>query len=234
MRLLVFLFILCAGQVLLAADSYQAKAYPQDSDKTKTLFQLEFKSLETTPAGEEVVSLEYKDPEQKLLHSEKGWIKGLEISKVEVEQHQMGIKAEVQVKDGKIYFIKKMKDGSKKESDEKLKGDFVMAPTFQKFIQSKFAALVRGEEFDIRYGVWDRLETVGFTIFKKKEETKNGKAVIQVIMKPTSFVIAALVKPIVFFYEKETGKLIEMNGRVPVKKVEGDSFKDLDALVIYE
>lgn len=234
MRLIVLLCALFMGQVLFAADAYQAKAYPQDSDKAKTLFQLEFKTIETAPTGEEVVSLEYKDAEQKLLHSEKGWIKGLEISKVEVEQHQMGVKAEVQVKEGKIFFTKKMKDGSKKESDEKLKGDFVMAPTFQKYIQSKFSALVKGEEFDIRYGVWDRLETVGFTIFKKKEETKDGKALIQVIMKPTSFVIAALVKPIVFLYEKETGKLVEMNGRVPVKKVEGESFKDLDALVIYE
>jgi hypothetical protein len=53
-------------------------------------------------------------------------------------------------------------------------------------------------------------------------------------MKPSSFVIAAIVDPIFFHFDKETKKLILVNGRVvPKQKVDGQ-WKDLDGLLVLD
>lgn len=53
-------------------------------------------------------------------------------------------------------------------------------------------------------------------------------------MKPTSFIIAALVDPLVFTFEKKTARLLEMKGRTLPKLRKGEKWKDLDAFITYD
>jgi hypothetical protein len=57
--------------------------------------------------------------------------------------------------------------------------------------------------------------------------------VIVAKMKPTSMIIAALVKPLYFYFDKASGKMVEFRGRVLPKLKDGDKFKDLDAETVY-
>ncbi|MFN7728679.1 MAG: hypothetical protein ACK5P7_05955 [Bdellovibrio sp.] len=68
---------------------------------------------------------------------------------------------------------------------------------------------------------------------KTGEEDVSGQKALVLRMKPSSFIIAALVKPIIFKYASDGSRLLEMNGRVAPKQKSGDSFKDLDAEVVY-
>ena len=74
---------------------------------------------------------------------------------------------------------------------------------------------------------------MGFEIFKIGAEKFDGKDAVILKMKPSCFIIAALVNPIIFEYAADGSHLLAMNGRVPMKKKSGNSWKDLDAEVVY-
>jgi hypothetical protein len=52
-------------------------------------------------------------------------------------------------------------------------------------------------------------------------------------MKPTSFIIAGIVDPLIFSIERDTVKLLELKGRTLPKKKVGNKWKDLDAEIVY-
>jgi hypothetical protein len=55
-----------------------------------------------------------------------------------------------------------------------------------RYIQAHWQELVSGKDVDMRFGVPERRETVGFKIFKEKETKMDGHDVIVAKMKPTS------------------------------------------------
>jgi hypothetical protein len=209
---------------------YRADVFEQGSGKSKKLYTFEHKS---TPAedGEKTVAV-FKDLEGNVVFEEKVTLRGTELVKSEISQNQTKQSAVVEVKEGKVFFSKTI-DGKTKTSEEKLGNTFVMTGNFQKFIQKNWADLSAGKTIDFRYGVWDRQETVGFGLTKTGEEDVSGQKALVLRMKPSSFIIAALVKPIIFKYASDGSRLLEMNGRVAPKQKSGDSFKDLDAEVVY-
>lgn len=87
---------------------------------------------------------------------------------------------------------------------------------------------------NVRYGVPDRRETVGFEFKKVGEKEIGGKLLWSIRMKPSSFLIAAIVKPLHFYFEPDGSKLMQIEGRVPPKRADGSHFKDLDARSVYE
>jgi hypothetical protein len=53
-------------------------------------------------------------------------------------------------------------------------------------------------------------------------------------MKPTSFIIAAILpKPVIFAVDKATGKTLEYGGRIPFKRSENGKLEDQDGLFVY-
>ena len=61
----------------------------------------------------------------------------------------------------------------------------------------------------------------------------EGKKSIVVKMKPSSFIIAAIVKPLHFYMSTDGATLYQIDGRTTVKKNVNGSFKDLDAVTVY-
>jgi hypothetical protein len=214
----------------VAQADFTAAFFEQGSGKSKKLFTSEQKT--ESQNGVDKFVTQYKDLDGTLLFEEKGELEGSKIKKVEIAQKQLGQTATVEVKDGKIHFTK-TSEGKTKTSDEKLKDTFVMSPNFQRFVRDNWSDLSSGKTVDFRYGVWDRMETVGFSLFKIGDEEIAGQKAVVLKMKPSSFLIAALVKPILFKFAADGSKLLELNGRVPVKQKSGDSFKDLDAEAVY-
>lgn len=212
--------------------SYSGTVYEQGSQKSKKLYTYQNNATE---AGELTnVRAEFLDQSGEVVVREDSVLKGLEVVSYKIDHRQLKNQGSIEVREGKIYFTKTNSDGSKKTDDESLGKNFVVSMSFTRFVKSKWQDLVRGEEVEIRYGVWDRLETVGFTLSKTGEETINNQQIIVVRMKPTSFVIAALVKPVFFKFSADGSTLIEMNGRIAPKKLDGNSWKDLDAEIVYQ
>ena len=211
-----------------------ALIYETGSQRKKLLYeyQLEEAAGAGSEAGTEVLKGSFQDLDGQTVFLETAHVKGLEIQRDEVEQRQINEKAQVEVKDDKIYFSK-TSQGKTSVKVEKLKAPFVMASNFRRFVSSRWEDVQAGTKISIRFGVWARQETVGFDIIKIGEEKMGDQKAVLVQMKASSFFIAALVDPILFKFSSDGTKILEMIGRVAVKQKVGKDFKDMDADVVY-
>jgi hypothetical protein len=214
--------------------------YEKDSQKKKELFkiQIEEKSADKDNKGadasnkESTVKSIFKDTDGNIALEQTVLLRGDDLVRDEVEQKQLGQKGLIEVKDDEIFFSKTVK-GETKVKKEKKGETLVSSGNFQRFVRSHWSEIEKGSSISFRFAVWDRQETVGFEIFKIGEEKINDKPVLVLKMKPSSFLIAALVKPLIFKFAADGSQLVEMTGRVAPKQKKGDDYKDLDAEVVY-
>ena len=74
-----------------------------------------------------------------------------------------------------------------------------------------------------------------FKFAKHAESTRNGKPVVVLKMSPSSFVIATFVNPIFVTMEKEgEHHVLQYDGRTTPKIKDGNKWKDLDAVTVFD
>lgn len=150
-----------------------------------------------------------------------------------ISQKQLGAEGVVEVSNGKTNFTY-TKDGKTKTSDEKASDELIIGPGIANYIQSNWAKITGGKTVKGRLAVADRLETVGFDYFKEGEEEIRGEKAVVVKMKPSSFIIAAIVNPLRFYFTSDGKRLIQIRGRTQVKRQDGSKYKDLDANLVLD
>ncbi|RYZ69980.1 MAG: hypothetical protein EOP05_14005 [Proteobacteria bacterium] len=150
----------------------------------------------------------------------------------DIEQKQLDAFGKVEVINGEAKFSYK-KDGKEKSDSEKIGADFITTSAIPLDLEANWAKIMKGEKLKRRLAVVDRMETVGFEFSKEKEVDLNGKKSVVVKMKPSSFIIAAIVKPLHFYMSMDGTSLYQIDGRTTVKKNVNGSYKDLDAITIY-
>lgn len=155
-----------------------------------------------------------------------------ELLSLEVEQKQLGEKGRITLAADRIDFSY-VKAGRERTAKEKRVGNFVVGGTVATFLERRWDNLLAGEILQTRYGVVDRLETVGFEFEKVREEKFEGQDVIVVRMKPTNFIIAALVDPVYFSFAKNTKSLRRIQGRVVPKLKKGNQLVDFDGDFVF-
>lgn len=153
---------------------------------------------------------------------------GGRVTKMVWEQFQSNESGQFELADGKIKFSYTI-DGKTKTDEEKLVEPFVSQDEVIEYVYKNWDLLMNGKTISIRLPVIFRMETVGFKFFKDGE-TDDG---IIIKMKPSSFIIAALVKPLIFILKKDGDhRTISVDGRVTPKTQVGGKWKDLDALFV--
>lgn len=150
-----------------------------------------------------------------------------------ISDKQQGIDSSLEVIDGEARF-QHISEGKTKTGMEKIGSDFVVGPSLVPLIKANWEGLMNGGKVKIRFAVIDRQETVGFELSKAGEGTIDGQKTVDIKMKPSSFLIAALVDPLHFHMSADGQKLVEYVGRVLVKRKEGSKWKDLDAVTVYQ
>ena len=147
-------------------------------------------------------------------------------------QGQLGDTGSIEVRGDQVFFEYKH-NGKTKKSSEKFTNNFATGPSLLPYVKKHWNEILEGKTVEIRMGIVDRCETIGFKIFKDKERIVNGKEHVILKMKPTSIVIAAIVEPLFFVVDKKEVRLDELMGRVVVKSFESGSWKDVDGEVVY-
>lgn len=208
-----------------ASPNYTAEGFDQ-ARKTKIY---DFKVEGSVEGDTTRYTAQFKSPTGELLIEERAVLKGNAVEKVVIDQNQMKVKAVITF-DGKVAKFSKTEGDKTKTSDETVKGDFVASANFQRYVASKWSDLSAGKTVSFRYAVWDRMETVGFQLTKIKDE---GEVTV-LKMKPSSFIIAALVNPIEFKFSADGARMLEMNGRLQPKLQDGSKWKDQDGIVVYK
>lgn len=218
-----------------------ATIYAKDS--RTVLFK--FKRVATRSGSKLSVLREYTYPDGKPAARERATYNGDDLVSYALEELQIGAAGSASIRrepgnppKGTVLFeytkdvasAKKPKASTETWRSEPLIGDMV-AP----FLVAHWAELERGEKVKCRYVVAPRLETIGFTFVKDSESTYQGRKVVMIRMEATSLIIAALVDPLYFTVEKESPhRVYQVVGRVTPKIKAGDSWEDLDAVVVFD
>lgn len=231
MRVFALLFSLCffvtaqAGEMLVKGEIFEPKA-----QFAKKIFNIDIKF----ESQEDVIKTAavYRDLQGHVAVEEYGVVKGDKLVSFDIDQKQSGEKGHIEVQGEKILFSYE-KDGKKKTAEEKLRNPVLTNANFNMYVANHWKELSSGKEVDIRFAVWFRLETVGFKIFKVGEIQRGHQKLVQLRMKASSFVIAAIVDPLDFWYSEDGQRLVELSGRVSPKILKNGEFKDLDADVRY-
>ncbi|PWU22826.1 MAG: hypothetical protein C5B49_00055 [Bdellovibrio sp.] len=223
--------ILISFAVSISAEGkISAVLYEKGSQRSKKLFTLDVDIETKGPFQREVAT--YRDPEGKVVVEESALLKGAQVVSSVTQQNQTQQKGEIEY-DGKNATFSKTENDKTKKITETVDGDFVVSGSFRHFVESKFPRIAAGETVKFRLGVWDRQETIGFSLFKTGEEGSGEQKVFNVKMKASSIIVAALIDPINFKFNKDGSKILEMTGRTAPKIKKGSSWKDLDVEAVY-
>jgi hypothetical protein len=215
---------------LSLAVTLTAKVY--DENKSKELYKL---TIVETPsdAGEHRVAT-YFAPDGKSIFEETTEIENGKLKSYKIDQPAAQVSGKVETSGKKLLFSYS-ENGKTKTDDEDFKDNTIVPSTTKDFIVKHWDAILKGEDVDARFAVVDRRETVGFTFFKVGEEKRGGKDVVLIRMKPTSFIIAAILpKPVIFVLDKASRQNLEFRGRLPFKLFENGKLSDQDGTIVYD
>lgn len=231
LRLLFGMAMAFAGPVALA-ETVTGQVFKKDSGRKEVLFNYKNEIKEAN--GYLQAMAQFTDLSGQAVVTESSERQGFKIKRYEVDHRQTGRKGAIIVEGDQVVFQYEENGKKKSPEKEKLVDNFVVGQTLAPYVASRWQELLAGKTVDIRFGVWDRQETVGFSLFKVGQEKLEGRDVVLLKFKPTSFVIAALVDPVIFKFSTDGKELVGMVGRVSPKQKIGDKWKDLDAEVIYK
>jgi hypothetical protein len=225
---IVTLSMILLGHSALS-ENYTGKVYPlEGGDKVLFNFTRTYK-----PEGDKTIAVgEYKSPDGKVLVREDSILMGHKVLSHAVQQNQKNESGKVTVEGNKVSFSY-TREGKEKKSEEDASDNLVVSSSLVLFIQANWDKIIKGETVKIRYASLDRRETVGFDLFKVDDE-RTPKDAIAVKMKPTSFIIAAIVNPLFLYLDSKTKYLKEIRGRTAPYTQEGTKWNELDAHTVYE
>lgn len=204
-----------------------------DKEDGKMMFKYLRQDQPMDESGDSSSDIFYKDMEGKEALVEKIKFKNGKVTQFNLEQKQLVEVGQMIVTEDKIQFSY-TKEGKTKTAEEKLKGVFVVGPTIVSLLRENWSKILAGETLDVRFGVFDRLETVGFSFRMEKEEKWKEQQTVVVKMKPSSWVIAAIVDPLYFRLTKSDPKILSVQGRVNPKQKVDNKWKDLNGYTLYD
>ena len=205
----------------------KAEIYAQGSHKSKNLYHMIIRETDTSS------QTEITDLAGVVIFKNETHRRGSELISYQVEQRQLDTKASIEAKEGQLIFSKTV-DGKTKTEKESLDKSTVVPGNFNAFILEHWSELQARKKVSMRYAVWDRMESIGFSVQKVGDDPVGETPAMRIKLKPTSVFIQALVEPIFISYTPDGKKILLLNGRVDPKVKDGTSWKDLDAEVYYE
>lgn len=115
-----------------------------------------------------------------------------------------------------------------------LEPDTLMDDTLYPFLMEHWDDLMQGKTVKFHFVSLEWERTFEFSLAKSGESTQSGRPVVEFTMKPTNFLVAAQVKPIIFTLEKNgSHRMLSYIGRTTPRVKNGKSWKQLDAETVF-
>ncbi len=222
MKLQLWIALSLISSFAMAA-SYESKLFEMGSKFTKPIF---LGKREEPKAG--YASLKFLALNGTELVREELIAEGPHVQAYDLDHKQIGEKGSLIVRGDKVFFTY-VRDGKTETATEDAVENLIVGPTTVPYLHAHWAELMKGDTVSVRYAALDRKETVGFKFFKTEEKIEAGDEVVVIKMKPTSFIIAAIVDPLYFTFRKKDSVLLTLVGRTLPKTKVGDKWKDVDA-----
>lgn len=226
MRFLAFILFI---HLITPCFAFKGFVYELDSNRQKVLYTIE--RTNTVEENKEYLALKFIDPQGQIAVTEEAFFEEDQLTKYIVNYHLQQEQGEILVKNGKVLF-QYTEGGKTKTSEEKWVHNFIVGLSMKKYVTQHWQSLIDGKTLNVRFGVDYRRDTVGFSLFRLKEQEKE-EGMMVVKMKPSSFVIAALVDPIIFKFDIKTKEILSFVGRTKPKQLVNGKWKDLDGETVY-
>jgi hypothetical protein len=226
-----FCFLLLGITRLAHAVPFHGYVYEAGTGRKEPVFKL--KRTETPESdGSLLISGQYTTLDGRDVVREDAWVKQGRLYKYVQEQRQLGEWGVMESRDGRLHFS--WSNGSKSEGgEEAVPPNLIVGATSIDYLAQHWNELLAGKDVNVRLAVLDHQETVGFKFYATGEGTRAGKDVVYVTLKPTSFFVSLMVKPIQMIFDKTSARILELRGSVGLKKRSGAGWKDLDAEMVY-
>jgi len=200
-----------------AGEVVEGKIYRSDDPAAAHEYLYESITREA-PGGASLVSTRYFDAQKKPLVVEESRYENGQINVYTYDQLQTKEKGRIEVKDGKVNYSFES-GGSTDTDDETLEENSIVADGIGQILKKHWATIQAGDSVFVRFLFAERQDSIGFKFFKDEERDYNGTPAVQVVMKPSSFIIAALAPSILLTVEKNPpNRLLEMRGRLPIRR----------------
>jgi hypothetical protein len=247
MRILISLVIAFAAlhTALLATESsYLKPKLLTGSIYDKPGGRLLFTFRRTATQTGDVVSVlrEFHNPDGSVASLERVQYERGRLVRFEVDERQTGASGRAVLESignqrQRIHFQYTTRSGRSektKQKTETISDQALISDMLPGLIAEHWDQLARGDTVRFRYIVVPRLETVTFKLKRESTAELRGKKVIRIKMEPASRLIAQFVDPLVFTIEADAPhRILQYWGRTTPQIWSGQSWKDLDALTIF-
>ena len=145
---------------------------------------------------------------------------------------------ELEVKNERVYLrtraLNAENDEKSKEDDEKLPQNLISGALAEDFILENWDDLMNDETVYAKLAVMELREVIKFKFWKKQITKIDGKEVMEVMMKPSSFLVSLIVDPIHLYMDLKEKKMIHYVGRTPLWKFTDGKISALDAEIVFD
>lgn len=211
-------------------------------DLTSTNVLFNFKRTATRSGTNLSVLCEYTYPDGTLAAREKLIYAGNRLISFSLDDKQSGANGGAKIRydstnnrSGEIEFTYQVKGGKPDKSVEVLTSDTLTSDMVGPFIRDHWEDLMKGLEIKCRYLVVPRRQTVGFTLSKQSETTWQGKQVVTIRMKASSWVVGLMIEPLAFVAERNPPhRVLQYTGRTTPRIKSDNAWKDLDAVTVFD
>lgn len=220
------------------ADPYTAKLYELNSNRAKVLFKLVRTEEKKDNTLKATVKFTLPDAPANAAPevTEEIWFENGNLRRYLIHSQRPPAEGSLEVRDGKVWFKYDRVGDKPKSDDEDMVDNLVIGPTIVAYLQRPevFEKLKKDEDVKVRFASVERNETVGFTFSRSKVYPEGGRDLMEVKMKASSFIIAAIVDPLYFTFDAATKKILWIKGRTLPKQLVDGKWKDLDAELVYD
>ena len=249
-RIFTVCFVLKAAMLLIPARGAETPSryeqpklltgtiYAMNSDQKRVLYK--FKRTVSRSGNTVKAVREFFDPEGQLAARESAVYEGDNLVSYELDELQIKARGSVKLSRGPktaaTIAFQYVSDNNTKTnvSTESLRPGTLINDMIAPFLVAHWDELMKGKDVKCRYIAAARAETVGFKFAKQSESRLNGKPAVIIKMSASSFIIAALVDPLYFTVERDgEHRVLQYNGRTTPKLKDGNKWKDLDAVTVF-
>ena len=231
LALLFFLTLEAKAAKAKAANTQGGKIYELDSEKKTLLFTMNAE-LNTSKKGNTVFTSTWHDPDQNEVMTEEANFNGLELQNYLVKQKQLDETYELEISSNEMHFSVN-KEGQIKKKTRPLPANLVIGPSFVPFLKLHWAEIQNKKIVEATLAALDFMDVFRFEFEKLRDEKLNGNDVVIVRMKPHSSLVSSVVRPMYFVVSSDGSRILELKGRMLLKKKIGKRWHDLEAEAVF-
>ncbi len=193
-----------------------------------------FERVARTERGDTQVEVWFQDAAGGLALYERVFYEDGAVARYESHQHQVDERHVLRVVDDRALF-EVTRDGETRESEEEWTANTVIIDQLPDYIRTHWDLLMTSEELPIRFVVMFRGDIVDFKVSMRDKIERDDRPAVVFRLRPANFFVRWFVDAVhLTFSNDEPRALLQVDGRAPVKRLDGDDWVDFEGRMVWD